>query len=95
MMLCGNFVSYKTFKWVNFMRSDKELFNLAKSYVMLSEEFKKELPEYELKEVKSELEKIRDVLFQKNYDVDKFVEHQQLYQKMTMTEYFEFIKTLE
>ena len=94
-MLCGNFVSYQTFKWVNFMRSNKELFELAKNYVMLSEEFNKELLEYELEEIKEELEKIRDVLFQKNYDVDKFVEYQQLYKRMNMTEYFEFIKTLE
>ena len=76
------------------MKSDKELFDLAKQYVMLSEEFKKELPEYELDEIKKELEGIRDVLFQKGYDVDKFVYYQQIYKKMTMNEYFEFVKTL-
>lgn len=77
------------------MKSDKELFELAKMYVMLSDEFEKELPEYELKEVKDELEKIRDVLFQKNYDVDKFVEYQKLYREMTIAEYHEFIRSLD
>lgn len=77
------------------MNNEKELFNLAKMYVMLSEEFKKELPEYELEEVKEELEKIRNALLEKNYDVDKFVEFQQLYKNMSIQEYYKFIKTLE
>lgn len=76
------------------MKSDKELFELAKMYVMLSEEFKKELPEYELEEVKEELEKIRDTILEKNYDIDKFVEYQQLYKSMNVQEYFNFVKTL-
>ena len=76
------------------MKSDKELFELAKMYVMLSDEFKKELPEYELDEVKEELEKIRDILFQKNYDIDKFVEYQQMYKNMSVQDYYDFIKTL-
>lgn len=76
------------------MKSDKELFDLAKQYVMLSDEFKKELLEHEVDEVKEELEKIRDILFQKNYDVEKFVEYQQLYKSMNVQEYFDFVKTL-
>ena len=76
------------------MKSDKELFELAKHYVMLSDEFKKELLEHEVEEVKEELEKIRDTLFQNGYDIDKFVHYQQIYKKMTMSEYFDFIKTL-
>ena len=76
------------------MKSDKELFDLAKQYVMLSDEFNKELPEHEVEEVKEELEKIRDILFQKAYDVDKFVEFQNLYQEMSIADYYKFIKTL-
>lgn len=76
------------------MKTEKELFELAKSYATLFDEFNKELPEYEADEIKEELRKIRDILFQKKYDIDKFVEYQQLYKKMTMTEYFEFVKTL-
>lgn len=76
------------------MNNEKELFNLAKMYVMLSEEFKKELPEYELEEVKEELEKIRDTILEKDYDIEKFVYYQQLYKEMSIGEYFEFVKTL-
>ena len=77
------------------LKTNKELFELAKSYVTLSDEFNKELPEYEVDENREELRKIRDILFQKKYYIDKFVEYQQLYKKMTMTEYFEFIKTFD
>ncbi len=76
------------------MKSDKELFDLAKQYVMLSNEFKKELPEYEIDEIKKELEGIRDILFQKSYDVDKFVEYQMFYKSMSIADYYKFIKTL-
>lgn len=76
------------------MKNNKELFELAKSYVMLSDEFNKELPEHESEEVKAELEKIRDILFEKNYDVDKFVEYQQMYKNMSVQEYHDFIKKL-
>lgn len=76
------------------MKSEKELFDLAKQYVMLSEEFKKELPEYEIDEIKKDLEGIRDILFQKGYDVDKFVEFQNLYREMSIADYYKFIKTL-
>lgn len=77
------------------MNREKELFNLAKTYVMLSEEFKKELREYELEEVKEELVKIRDEIFEKNYDIDKFVYYQQLYKSMSVEEYYGFIKKFE
>ena len=76
------------------MKSDKELFELAKHYVMLSDEFKKELLEYEVEEIKEELKKIRDILFQKAYDIDKFVEFQKMYRKMSVTEYYDFINKL-
>lgn len=76
------------------MNNEKELFNLAKHYVMLSEEFKKELREYELEEIKEELEKIRDEIFEKNYDIEKFVYYQQLYKEMSVSEYTNFVKTL-
>ena len=77
------------------MNIEKELIELAKMYVMLSEELNKELLEYELEEVKEELEKIRNVILKKNYDIDKFVHYQRLYKEMSIGEYFEFIKTLK
>ena len=79
------------------MKSEKELFGLAQMYVTLEDEYKKasEYNVYDLDEIKSSLENVRDTLFQKGYDVDKFVYYQQLYKTMTIGEYFEFIKTLE
>lgn len=77
------------------MNTEKELFNLAKHYVMLSEELKKELLEFELEEIKEELGKISNTILEKNYDIEKFVYYQQLYKEMSVSEYFDFIKTLE
>ena len=79
------------------MKSDKELFGLAQMYVTLEEEYKKasEYNLYELDEIKEGLENVRDTLFQKGYDIDKFIYYQHLYRTMSIREYFEFIKTLE
>lgn len=79
------------------MKSDKELFGLAQMYVTLQKEYEKasEYNLYDLDEIKQGLENIRDTLFQKGYDIDKFIHYQHLYRTMTMGEYFEFIKTLE
>ena len=77
-------------------KSDKELFGLAQMYVTLEKEYRKasEYDLYELNEIKKGLENIKDTLFQKGYDIDKFLHYQYLYQTMTMGEYIEFIKTL-
>lgn len=76
------------------MKSEKELFNLAKSYVMLESELGKPLREYEIEEVKDCMKEIRNVLLKKNYDVDKFNHYRELYKTLSIGEYFEFIKTL-
>lgn len=76
------------------MKSDKELFKLARLYVGLNNEFQK-APDYERDEIKEGLEDIRNTLLTKGYDIDKFVYFQQLYKTMTIGEYFEFVKTLE
>lgn len=79
------------------MRSDKELFGLAQMYVTLEKEFQKasEYDLHELGEIKKGLENISDTLFQKGYDIDKFLHYQHLYRTMTIKEYMEFIKKLE
>lgn len=77
------------------MRSEKELFKLAQMYVGLEEQFNRASSEFELDEIKYELAKIRNILLKKRYDVDKFVEYQILYKKMTIGEYMDFVKTLE
>ena len=79
------------------MKSEKELFGLAQMYVTLEDEYKKaaEYSLYELDEIKEGLENVRNTLFQKGYDVDKFIYYQEMYRTMNMKEYFEFVKTLE
>lgn len=77
------------------MKSEKELFNLAKSYVMLEQEIQRALPEYELEEIKENMNEIRNTVLEKGYDIDKFVHYQQMYKEMSVTEYFEFIRTLD
>lgn len=79
------------------VKSDKELFGLAQMYVGLEREYRKmsEYDLYELDEIKKALDNIRDTLFQKGYDIDKFIHYQELYQTMTIREYVEFIKTLK
>lgn len=77
------------------MKSEKELFELAKMYVMLSDELNKELSGFEFDEVKENMEQIRNTILLKGYDVDKFMYFQKIYREMSIGEYFEFIKTLE
>jgi hypothetical protein len=79
------------------MKRDKELFGLAQMYVTLEDEYRK-LSEYDLgdlAEIKKGLENVRDTLFQKGYDIDKFIHYQHLYRTMTIKEYMDFVKTLE
>ena len=68
------------------MKSDKELFGLASMYVTLQKEYEKasEHGLHELGEIKKGLENIRDTIFQKGYDIDKFIYYQEMYQKMSM-----------
>lgn len=74
------------------MNNDKELFKLARHYVMLIDSFEKAtLYDDEFEE---EMEKIRNEVLEKRYDIDKFVEYQNLYREMTVAEYFEFINKL-
>ena len=75
------------------MKSEKELFNLAKSYVMLIDLYEKARVNNE--EFAEEMDKIRNEVLEKGYDIDKFVEYQNLYREMTIGEYFAFIKMLD
>lgn len=74
------------------MKSDKELFKLARQYIMLLDLYRKARLDNE--ELEEEMGKIRNTILEKGYDADKFVEYQKLYRKMTIAEYYEFIKTL-
>ena len=75
------------------MKNDKELFKLARRYIRLMDLYRnakigrEEFDEYEYE--------IRNIILEKGYDVDKFVEYQDLYLKMSIEEYYEFIKILD
>lgn len=79
------------------MKSERELFDLAKMYATLEIDFEEglRLSEFEIVELKYNMEKIRNVLLEKNYDVDKFLRYVRLYKEMSVGEYLEFIKTLK
>lgn len=77
------------------MKSDKELFDLAKNYAHLEDQFQIVATEFEIEEIKEAMEEILSTLLEKRYSADKFVQYKKMYKEMTMGEYFEFIKTLE
>lgn len=77
------------------MKSDKELFDLAKSYAHLEDQFETVATEFEIEEMKVAREEILDTLLRKGYDADKFVQYKNMYKEMTIGEYLEFVKTLE
>lgn len=78
------------------MKSEKELFNLAKEYALMEMDFENNfLTEFESDGLKYGMEEIRKVLLEKNYDVDMFLKYKALYKQMSIAEYLEFIKTLE
>lgn len=74
------------------MKNDKELFKLARQYVMLIDLYRKARLDDE--EFKEEINKIENTILKNGYDVDKFVEYQSLYRKMSIEDYYEFIKNI-
>lgn len=74
------------------MKSDRELFNLAKNYVMLMDLYRRARVNNE--EFAEHMDEIRSEVLKKGYNIDKFVEYQDIYRKLSVTEYYEFIKTL-
>lgn len=77
------------------MKSDKELFDLAKQYAHLEDQFETVATEFEIEEMKESREEILMTLLKKGYDADKFVQYKNMYKEMTIGEYLEFVKTLE
>lgn len=75
------------------MNRERELFNLAKNYVMLIDLYEKARVNNE--EFAEEMENIRNEVLKKGYDVDKFVAYQTMYKEMSIEEYFKFIKSLD
>ena len=77
------------------MNSDKELFELAKSYAHLEDHFETVATEFEIEEMKEAREEILMTLLKKGYDPNKFMQYKNMYKEMTVGEYLEFVKTLE
>lgn len=75
------------------MNRDKELFRLAREHVMLTDLLIKDrINEEEYKEDINEIEK---TILKEGYNVDKFVEYRKLYKRLTIEEYYKFLKTLD
>ena len=77
------------------MRSEKELFTLAKDMVFIEDTLQKNIDEMVKEELTDEAEKIRNTLLEKNYDVNTFLHYKELYKSMSIAEYYTFLKTLE
>ncbi len=75
------------------MKGDRELFNLAKNYVMVFDLYERARINNE--EFAEEMDKIRNEVLKKGYSIDKFVEYQSLYRELSIKDYYEFIKTLD
>lgn len=78
------------------MKSEKELFDLARLMFHINLDLSKEtINSFEREELKEKANEIRNTLLKKGYDTNEFMRYQELYSKMSIPEYFEFIKTLE
>lgn len=75
------------------MKSEKDLFNLAKNYVMLIDLYERARVNNE--EFAEEMDKIRNEVLKNGYNIDKFVEYQNIYRELSIKDYYEFIKTLD
>lgn len=78
------------------MKSEKELFRLAKDMVFIEDNMRDErTSEWVKDELKEEAAKISNVLLAKNYDVNTFLYYKDLYREMTIAEYYEFMDSLD
>ena len=73
------------------MRSEKELFRLAKDMVFIEDKLQEGCNEMVREELTEEAARIRKILLEKNY---AFLHYKDLYKTMTIEEYYEFIKLL-
>lgn len=76
------------------MRSEKELFRLAKDMAFIEDKLQEGCSEMVREELAEEAAKIGKFLLEKNYDVNTFIYYKDLYKTMTIEEYYEFFKFL-
>lgn len=77
------------------MKSEKELFRLAKDMAFIEDTLQENINEMTREELTDEAKRIREVLLEKNYDVNTFLYYKDLYKSMTIDEYYNFINALE
>ena len=78
------------------MKSEKELFKLATDMSFITDKLQDEkINDFVREELIEEANKIRDILFKKNYDVNMFLHYQEIYKKMSVKEYYKFLDTLD
>lgn len=77
------------------MKSELELFKLAKDMAFIENELRDCYNEMVKEELKEEARRIRKVLLEKNYDVNTFLHYKDLYKTMTVEEYIEFVRLLK
>lgn len=77
------------------MRSEKELFKLARDMVYIEDKLNKNVSEFMHEELKKAAADIRAVLLEKNYDVNTFLYYKEIYPKMTVSEYYAFLDKLD
>lgn len=73
------------------MRSELELFRLAKDMVFIEDKLQEGCNSMVREELTVEATKIRETLLKKNYDVNTFLYYKDLYKTMTIEEYYEFV----
>lgn len=80
---------------VHKMKSERELFKLATDMSFINDKLQDEkTDDFVREELHEEANKIRDILFKKNYDVNTFLYYQELYKKMSVKEYYKFLDIL-
>lgn len=77
------------------MRSEKELFNLAKDMVFIEDKLQANVSELMREELTLAAAEIREALLKKNYDVNTFLHYKEIYPKMTVSEYYAFMDELD
>ena len=77
------------------MRSEKELFRLAKDMTFIEDKLQEGCNSMVREELTEEAVKIRKILLEKHYDANTFLYYKDLYKTMTIEEYYEFIKFLD
>lgn len=78
------------------LKSERELFKLATDMSFINDKLQDEkTDDFVREELIEEANKIRDILFKKNYDVNTFLYYQKIYKKMSVKEYYEFLDTLD